>query len=127
MRDGREARPFFDPKRGQLGANFSGGTGLTRPSGILVGAHTTVAEPRLVSPREPRATCIIVAEPLLSLPAPRRRLETPREQLISREPHFVFGEPRQSTVIEDHVENKKKGRRALHESMTFDRSDICVS
>jgi len=25
--DGREARPFFDPKRGQFGANFSGGTG----------------------------------------------------------------------------------------------------
>lgn len=38
VRNGREARPFFDPKRGQLGANFSGGTGLTRPPGILTGA-----------------------------------------------------------------------------------------
>lgn len=45
MRDGREARPFFDPKRGQLGANFSGGTGLTRPLEFLAGAHTIVARP----------------------------------------------------------------------------------
>lgn len=35
--EGREARSFFDPKRGQRGANFSGGTGLTRPPGILAG------------------------------------------------------------------------------------------
>lgn len=38
VRNGREARPFFDPKRGQLGANFSGGTGLAQPPGILTGA-----------------------------------------------------------------------------------------
>lgn len=70
MRDGREARPFFDPKRGQLGANFSGGTGLTRPPGILTGVHTAIAAgPRFrQEDRGRHVGTIVVAEPHLSLP-----------------------------------------------------------
>lgn len=68
VRSGREARPFFDLKRGQLGANFSGGTGLTRPSEILTGAHI-VAGPRFRrEDRERHVGTIMVPGPHLPLP-----------------------------------------------------------
>jgi len=44
--DGQEARPFFDPKHGQFGANFSGGTG---PEAWNSGRRAPVAA---VSPRK---------------------------------------------------------------------------
>lgn len=90
VRGGREARPFFDPKRGQLGANFLGGTGLTRPPGILAGAHTTVRCRATVSPRKPRATCWYYWSRCCLSPS-RRRLETPARTInIERTPLRVW-------------------------------------
>jgi len=81
VRDGREARPFFDPKRGQLGANFSGGTGLTRPPGILTGTHIAAITSRYwitISPRRPRATRRWYHRGSKAAPAsPRRRCIAP--------------------------------------------------
>lgn len=109
---GREARPFFDPRRGQLGANFSGGTGLTRPPGILAGAHIAAALDRRFR-RENQERHIGTVSQLLSLlPLRRRDAVKPRTINIERTPpRRPLGGPRQSTVIENHVENKKGGRR----------------
>ena len=72
VRDGREARPFFDPKRGQLGANFSGGTGLTRPPGILTGTYIAAITIGPRFRREDRGRhvvgTIMVVKPHLPLP-----------------------------------------------------------
>lgn len=77
MRDGREARPFFDPKRGQLGANFSGGTGLTRPPGILRGAHTPLPDPRFRREDRVRRVGTVVVAAGASPASPRRRCIAP--------------------------------------------------
>lgn len=88
VRNGREARPFFDLKRGQLGANFSGGTGLTRPPEILTGAHI-VAGPRFRrEDRERHVGTIMVAGPHLPLPVDNvsHLGAASKPRLISKEP-----------------------------------------
>lgn len=55
---GAEARPFFDPKRGRLGANFSGGTGPRGPLEFLHGETVCQLRRRL---RETDAnTCLLL-------------------------------------------------------------------
>jgi len=104
-RNGREARPFFDPKRGQLGANFSGGTGLTWPLGILIDAHTVAGQ--TISPRRPRATRWYHHGSGAAPASPRRqrisRLNVATEPRTINIEGTLPREPRQSAIIKDHI------------------------
>lgn len=104
-RNGREARPFFDPKRGQLGAKFSGGTGLTRPLGILIGTHTVAGQ--TISPRRPRATRWYHHGSGAAPASPRRqrisRLNVATEPRTINIEGTLPRESRQSAIIKDRI------------------------
>lgn len=98
VRDGREARPFFDPKRGQLGANFSGGTGLTWPPGILIGV--TAGSRFRREDRGRHVGTIMVAGPHLPLPVDDvSRLGVATKSRTINIERTLPREPRQSAII----------------------------